>query len=73
MHAFLNVKLNYSQCTKNPTEGDGYIANLKTDNNLKTGTAKLKFYSACDSKVTIVSGTGNYKDIEDEDIAIELY
>jgi len=59
-HALIGTKLQYHVCPLNPTDGIGFLQNLKAGDGLELGTLLLEFHSNCDGNAFVQIGTGKY-------------
>jgi hypothetical protein len=70
--ALINAKLNYSDCTLNPTGGNGYMQNLSLGSSLELGTLELSFIGSCSGEANVSYASGKYKEYDSNTISLML-
>ena len=72
-HAIIGARYNTSNCLLNPTEGVGFIQNLKAGSTLDLGHIFLDFRSSCDGKAYVEFATGKYLTYNHRKVKLNFY
>ena len=59
-HALIKSGFNFAACQRNPTEGHGFIQNIKAGENVDLGHITLDFHGNCDGKAHTDAAIGKY-------------
>lgn len=71
-HAMIGTEFEYSNCTLNPTDGIGFIQNLKAGSTLDLGNITLQFRDECDGKAHVKIAAGKYLNTIGRDVNLNL-
>jgi len=59
-HALIETWFTYDDCHRNPTNGTGFIQNLKAGSEIDLGNITMDFHSKCDGQAQTIAATGKY-------------